>query len=175
MCKFTHSNFLMNGSKIILLLLVVALNVSCKKLPTYPEVPTLEYKSLYFEQNVQGQDERFVLTATFTDGDGDVGYHSELINGAQFDSASSPYYYNFVITLSILRNNVWNDTTFNVSARLPYLTPEGKHKALKATIDKTDFLPYIGEATIRFHAFIYDRALHKSNEITTPAFIVHTP
>jgi hypothetical protein len=148
---------------------------SCKKLPTYPDVPTLEYKSLGFMQDGQGNDEKFILTATFTDGDGDVGYFSEPINGAVFDSTSSPYYYNFVITLSILRNDVWQDTTFNVSTRLPYLTPEGKNKALKATIDKTDFLPYIGEATIRFRAFIYDRALHKSNEIITPAFTVRTP
>jgi hypothetical protein len=175
MRKFTQSNFLMKEYKIVLLLIVVLLSGACKKLPTYPEIPTLEYKSLYFEKDANGRDERFVLTATFTDGDGDIGYHSELINGAQFDSASSEYYYNFVITLSILRNSVWNDTTFNVSARLPYLTPEGKNKALKATINKTDYLPYIGEATIRFRAFIYDRALHKSNEITTPSFTVFTP
>ena len=159
---------------LILVLFVFLLATSCKKLPTYPDVPILEYKSLTFSQDADGNDEKFTLTATFTDGDGDVGYR-ESGNGAVFDSSSSPYYNNFVVTLSILRNNVWQDTVFTISNRIPYLTPEGPHKALKATIDKTDDLPFIGTATIRFSAFIYDRALHKSNVITTPAFTVNTP
>jgi hypothetical protein len=163
---------------IVLILVSFVLLTACKKLPTYPEIPVLEYGSLAFEQNAQGFDEKFILKATFTDGDGDVGYH-ESGNGAIFDSLSSPYYYNFVITLQILRNNVWKDTIYGegISNRIPYLTPEGKHKALKATIDKTDYLPYVAgqSATIRFTAYIYDRALHKSNVITTPAFSIQTP
>src|SRR3954465_7112905 len=91
---------------------------SCKKPPTYPDEPSLEYKSLTFGQDSFGNDETFTLTATFTDGDGDVGYHEEG-NGAIFDSASSVYYYNFGITLSILRNGQWYDTTFIKGARLP--------------------------------------------------------
>src|SRR6266487_2308377 len=99
---------------------------SCKKLPVYPDVPVLEYKSLSFGQDALGP--TFTLTATFTDGDGDVGYNADG-NGAIFDSSSSPYYNNFVITLSILHGNVWQDTIWPVSNRLPYLTPTGANKS----------------------------------------------
>src|SRR5205814_2061241 len=138
---------MMQRLTLILIISVFMLSSACKKLPSYSDVPTLEYKSLAFEKDESGNDEKFVLTATFTDGDGDVGYHSDPVNGAIFDSTSSPYYYNFVITLSYMVNNEWRDTAFNVSTRLPYLTPDGKYKALKATIDKTDYLPYFSTAT----------------------------
>ena len=151
-------------------LLIVA---SCKKPNDYPETPALKYKSLEFSSSNIGS--LFTLTATVTDGDGDIGYKQDEPNGNGFDDPTSPYYYNFVITLQILDNNVWKDSTgYNISVRLPYLTPEGKNKGLNAQIKKTDFLPINFVDTIRFKAFVYDRATHKSNEIETPSFVINT-
>jgi hypothetical protein len=148
---------------------------SCKKPSTYSIVPALEYKSLTISKDSSGNDSKFTLSATFTDGDGDVGYYPSG-NGDIFDDTASQYYYNFVVTLSILQGNVWeDDTAFKISARLPYLTPLGANKSLKATIDKSDDLPFgYTNTSIRFEAFIYDRALHKSNIITTPIFVINT-
>src|SRR5690348_4931204 len=121
-------------------LIALLVAAGCKKLPTYPDIPTLEYNSVTFTQADLGP--TFTLTATVTDGDGDLGYSE-----TDYDSASSPYNKNFIVTIEVLRNNDWVDvrtidTLFgDVSTRLPYLTPSGAYKALKAEIQKTDYLP----------------------------------
>jgi hypothetical protein len=152
---------------------IIMAGTACKKLPTYPDIPALEYKSVTFGEGDLGK--TFTLTVSFTDGDGDIGYH-ESGNGPTYDDTSSQYYKNFVVTMSYFINNTWRDTSLNFSTRIPYLTPDGPHKALKASIDKTDDLPFFVSPTrIRFTTFIYDRALHKSNTIVTPEFLVDNP
>ena len=165
-------------------ILVVLFALACRKPDQYPDVPELTFKSVDFSQENIGLS--FTLTATFTDGDGDIGYYTDKGNGAIFDSSSSPYYSNFVIKLFRFKNGEWTDTihfhylgdpierdtTFSFTTRIPYLTPEGKNKGLKGDIYKTDNLPLGLNDTIRFEAFIYDRALHKSNVITTPAYFI---
>jgi hypothetical protein len=172
--------------------MLAALLSGCGHQVTYPVIPTLEFKSLVFGNigNATG-DKIVTLTATFTDGDGDIGYYQDKPNGAIFDSTYSPYYYNFVIELQVFRNGTWKDTAiinemdpsnddtlfYNEASsnRLPYLTQTGQNKGLKGDIEKTNFLPYLVGDTIRFKAFIYDRAQHKSNEIVTPGYFVHNP
>lgn len=165
----------------------------CGHEDTYPEIPALEFKALEFGNS--GGLKTFTLTATFTDGDGDIGYYQDRPNEPIFDDSLSPYYYNFVIAMQVYRNGDWKDTSiivyidekvdsiptdddtlfYNPSTRLPYLTQTGQNKGLKGDIDKTDFLPGLLGDTIRFRAFIYDRALHKSNEIFTAAYFIHNP
>jgi hypothetical protein len=151
----------------ILVPLVVIAVVSCQKLPTYPDVPVLEYKSVTFGEGDLGK--TFTLTVSFTDGDGDVGYE---------DAHHDPLLF---ITLSYFINNEWRDTSINFNTSTPYLTPDGPHKALKASIDKTDDLPffpppvYESPTRIRFTAYMYDRAMHRSNTIVTPEFLVDNP
>jgi len=184
-----------NLSFVLLMGLLIS---GCRNEDTFPDIPTLEYKKLVF-----GDDsgiKTFTLTATFTDGDGDVGYYLDRPNEAIFDDSLSDYYYNYVIELQVQKNGIWkdtiifyedieynidsidsdNDTTIvfyndHTSARLPYLTPEGQNKGLKGDIEKTAYLPFLLGDTIRFRAFIYDRALNKSNEIFTPGFFVRNP
>lgn len=175
---------------LIFVLLGALLFSSCNRGDTYPDTPALEYKSLEFGYEQITNLKVFTLTATFTDGDGDIGYYLDRPNEEIFDDTSSEYYYNFVLGLQVQRNGVWKDTTildkqyitnpdstidtvityYNdiASARIPYLTQEGQNKGLKGDIRKTAYLPGLLGDTIRFRAFLYDRALHKSNEIFTP-------
>src|SRR5205823_1110986 len=117
-------------------------------------IPALTFKSLDFTQTNPGVS--FTLVASFTDGDGDIGYHREGGNGAIFDSTYSPYYSNFNITLFRFKNGMWTDTIhfyyppFNLvtydtlvtfETRIPYLTPDGKNKGLKGDIYSTHDLP----------------------------------
>jgi len=173
--------------------------LGCSNKETYPDIPALEFKSLTFGE--QGN-YTFTLTATFTDGDGDVGYYQDRPNDPLFDDPASPYYYDFVIGLQVLKNGTWadtniiyreidfksdsteadNDTTYTfyndlISERLPFLTQDGQNKGLKGDIEKSAFLPlpFLPGDTIRYRAFIYDRTLHKSNEIFTPGYFIRTP
>jgi hypothetical protein len=178
---------------LIFILLGVLLLSSCNRRDTYPDTPALEYKSLDFGIEQSTGLKVFTLTATFTDGDGDIGYYLDRPNEEIFDDTASEYYYNFNLSLQVQRAGVWKDTTIlnevidlNVdsidsdndttityyndiaSARIPYLTQDGQNKGLKGDIKKTAYLPGLLGDTIRFRAFLYDRALHKSNEIFTP-------
>ena len=177
------------------LLITGLLFSACGHEDTYPEIPALEFKSLQF--GLEGELKIFTLTTTFTDGDGDIGYYLDRPNDPLFDDSLSDYYFNYVIALQSKKSGTWidtiifyevidykvdsidsdNDTTivyYNdlASARLPYLTQEGQNKGLKGDIDKTAYLPYLVGDSIRFRAFIYDRALHKSNEIFTPGYFI---
>ena len=78
----------------ILSSVIIVAATSCKKLPTYPDIPALEYKSVTFGEGDLGK--TFTLTVSFTDGDGDIGYN-ESGNGEIYDDTASQYYNNFVI------------------------------------------------------------------------------
>src|SRR4051812_48389401 len=87
----------------------ILLLAACRKVDEYPNIPALSYKSVTFSSNSLGQ--FFTLTATVTDGDGDIGYKDDESNG-DFDNSDltkNPYYYNFVITLEYLDNQVWKE------------------------------------------------------------------
>ena len=164
-------------------------------------IPALEFKSLKIAGSDSGISlKTFTLTATFTDGDGDIGYYLDRPNEPIFDDSTSDYYYNYVIEMQVQKNGIWQDTIITyelidtnsdtteadndttivyyndlASARLPYLTQDGQNKGLKGDIDKTAYLPLLLGDTIRFRAFIYDRALNKSNVIFTPGYFVKNP
>ena len=54
---------------------------------------------------------------------------------------NSQYYNNYVVKTYILESGVWQADPINVSARLPYMTPEGSNKALRGDIQRTLTLP----------------------------------
>jgi hypothetical protein len=166
----------MNYRQILFIVFIAALS-SCKKQDEYPVIPAIDFKNIYTEQ-FNGLDENATIILNFTDGDGDIGYKEAGQNDTIFDNSTSPYYHNYVATLEIFRNNVWKDTALasSLGGRIPYLTPEGKNKALKGEIACE--IPLVGlvadEDTFRFKIFIYDRALHKSNDVTTASVVINT-
>ena len=184
--------------KNLFFVLILGLFLSgCRHADTYPDIPALEFKDLKFGDD--GVLMTFTIINTFTDGDGDVGYYLDRPNSPEFDDSLSDYYYNYVINMQVQRSGAWvdttiifeaidfnsdtteadNDTTFVnyndlISARIPYLTPEGQNKGLKGDIEKTAWLPFSMQDTIRFRVFIYDRNKHQSNIIFTPGYFVDT-
>lgn len=150
---------------------------SCEKPDEYPLVPAIEFVSMYTTKNAQGYDDKLFVTISFTDGDGDIGYHTREsgLNDPVFDDPASPYYNNFIVKTLILRNGIWNSIDTPVSARIPYLTPEGPNKALKGKIERELNVPLPLELdTLRYEIFIYDRSLNKSNTIITPEILLNT-
>ncbi|MBK6443953.1 MAG: hypothetical protein IPG90_09620 [Bacteroidetes bacterium] len=160
-----------------LLIFATLLVFACKKPDEYPVIPAIEYKSAYTTKDNQGFDQLFYVTISFTDGDGDIGYKSRESgeNDPIFDDPTSQYYNNFIVKMFIKQNGVWNTIDTPVSSRIPYLTPDGKNKALKGDILRELNLPFpLLNDTMKYDIFIYDRALHQSNTITTPEFIFNT-
>lgn len=157
---------------ILIALVIVSIFYTCKKPSDYPIVPVISFKEFVKYQDVYGKDSIGVLSFEFTDGDGDIGLkESDTISPY---NPGSMYYYNFFVDYYEKQNGeLILVPTYN-NSRIPYITPEGKNKALKGEIDMELFInnylsPY---DTIVFQAYIVDRALNKSNIITTPEIIV---
>ena len=153
---------------------------SCKKPLEYPIIPSIDFKKIEAVKDINGKDMSLEVTIGFTDGDGDIGYHSPEsgLNDPMFDfpaDATNPYYTNFKVKTFHLINNVWTIDTIDISARIPYLTPEGSNKALKGEIMR-DLPLNVGlvNDTFYYEIFIYDRGLHASNTIKTSNIVVNT-
>jgi hypothetical protein len=166
---------MLKAGKLIVIAGIISFVFGCKKSDEYSDTPVIAFKSITLQKNADGYDEIAHLVVSFTDGDGDIGYNSSG-NGALFDDSASKYYNNFKVSMDELHAGNWEtDTAHDYSGRMPYLTPSGNNKALKGDIEMAIFLPFFRpNDTIRYNVFIYDRALHQSNTITTPQTIIHT-
>lgn len=163
--------------RLLLSVFFVTAFFACKKPIEYPLEPVISFKSIAISQDAGGYDSKVFVTISFTDGDGDLGYYPRESgrNNPLFDDPASPYYNNFIVTTYIKRSGTWITDTTNVSARLPYMTPEGANKALKGDIERELTLPpSLTLDTLKYDIFIWDRALHQSNTITTSEFVVST-
>jgi hypothetical protein len=154
----------------IFVFLTVVFN-SCKKGEQFPVEPAIQFKSLEKFSDANGVDTALVLSITFTDGDGDIGLKPEDVN-PPFNPGSE-YYYNLYATYFIEQGGVF--VPLPVSAvngyRIPYIENKSSNKAISGEL-KID-MEILGlnliapEGNFRFEVYIYDRALHKSNVITT--------
>ncbi len=147
------------------------------KKESYSDVPQIGFASYYNIFDTTKIAKKGVLTITFQDGDGDIGLNSWDIF-PPYDSASI-YFYNYYVDLYYKRNGTFvKDTTLNppLYTRIPNLTPDDPNKAIKGYIvDTIPLNPHPLYDTIQFSMFIYDRALHKSNVVTTPEIVVRRP
>lgn len=166
---------------LILILLLLTAIISCRKLEQFPIEPSIEF--LAFEKIYNSTDSVYdqgVLKLSFKDGDGDIGLH-KYDTFPPFNPGSK-YYYNLVITFFELQNGqlkeiplvFYNPTTqtwdtIPLSARIPYLTPDGANKSISGEIYDTLFIYNYNSDfdTLQLEAFIYDRSLHKSNTVNT--------
>lgn len=153
----------MKARKVILLIILsMAIVSGCKKSDEYSDVPSITFKSItVFKSPGTVSDSIADLIFSFTDGDGDIG------SSQYTDTIASCF-----ITIFVKQNGVWTTDTI-LGEKLPYLTPTGNNKALKGDIERAIFLPFgATRDTMRFDIYIRDRAMHKSNGITTPEIVI---
>lgn len=155
-------------------ILLIILGYSCKKAEEYPNVPVIKFEQFVKIPTASGKDNVGVMIISFTDGDGDVGFRvGDTLAPYQ---KGGKYYYNFIIKYFERQKGVYKEITlpFTNNSRIPYLTPEGKNKVLAGNIEMDLFInnPLTKFDTIRFEAYIYDRALNKSNVVTTTDIVV---
>lgn len=161
--------------QIIVVLLFGLMLSSCIEKQQYPNEPIIEYKDFLIYTNAQGFDNTGYFIISFTDGDGDIGLdQGDTI--APYNPGSE-YYYNFFITIYQKNNGIFEELSEPYNARIPNVNPEGIDKDLKGDIqieiDLSLFAIVLTNDTIKMDAYIVDRALNKSNIITTPEFVLN--
>ncbi|SRR5258705_3348306 len=145
----------------------------CKKADEYPIEPVITFKSLSTIKDANGYDNEGVLEIEFTDGDGDLGLSpSDTISPftGEYGNNVHAIFYRFI-------NGSWTPwSQFDDLGRIQVITPEGNQKAIRGVIrkDHIGFPLNVTNLRVRFDVYIYDRALHKSNIITTSEIIINT-
>jgi len=167
------------------MLIVGSVVLSCRKFEDFPDIPAITYDNFLTLMNPQsGITERGVLIFSYTDGDGDLGLASRDTL-FPYDK-DGDYYYNLIIKYFEKQNGVfievpllsWNSDssyydTLTFNSRFPVLTPISGNPAIKGVFQDTLFIynPLSEFDTIKFKAYIIDRALNKSNEIETQEIV----
>jgi hypothetical protein len=165
-------------SKILLIpvLFVLLILSACVKEQTYPVEPVIKFAQYGVLEDVNNYDSLGLLTVSYTDGDGDIGLYD-------YDSVE-PYKYNFYLKFFQMVNGqlteiVPADPDLGFNARIPILTPSGRNKNIKGEISIVIQLTYarlmLQSDTIAFEVYIKDRALHQSNTVQTPLFLIRKP
>lgn len=156
-------------------LYVMLLLPSCIKEENYPDVPEIGYKEfqLVFANTTAPYPVQGILAITFQDGNGDIGLRARDTFPPY--NKEGEYYYNYVIKYFEKRDTGWAERVLDppYSARLPILNQGYEGKPIKGLIvDTLSMDPSPDFDTVRFEMFIYDRALNKSNVVTTPDIVL---
>jgi hypothetical protein len=147
---------------------------SCTKEEVFPPEPAIEFMSFDKVVNSSGVDNEAILKISFTDGDGDLGL-GDADTSAPYNIGSL-YYYNYIISYYEKQHGVFTLVTLpgTYNSRIPLIAGYNYNKGLRGEIELTLSInnPFSTYDTIRFDAYIIDRALHTSNTISTPEIIV---
>lgn len=149
----------------------------CKKSDfNFSEVPLIELKNINIIQSPDGFDSTIIFNISYQDGNGDIGYN-ETDTFAPFNFGSY-FFNNLHIDYFEQKNGVLSPIlippggeVLNFSDRLPWLTPTGKQKSIKGNIEmRLSANPYPGikPDSVVYKIILSDRALHKSNEVSSP-------
>lgn len=144
----------------------------CIKRPEYSDIPEITFLSFITEKNDQGKDQTGYLVLEFTDGNGDIGLsQSDTLPPYQ---VNGEHYYNFFVTFYQKINNNFQPLSTPYNARIPRMGAEGTDRDMKGEIQieiDLRFLPLVLQSNIiKFEIQIEDRALNKSNTVTSPEF-----
>jgi len=136
---------------------------SCLKKQTASPVPQITFKDFKANKDTAN------LFINFVDGDGDIGL-------TQNDTVA-PNNYNCFITYIEKQKGVWvkRDLPFDFNYRIPVINTSSKKKTIQGEI-KIAIKPYYYDPfskydTIKYEIYIIDKALNKSNVISTPEII----
>lgn len=143
---------------------------SCIDRETYPIEPVITYKTFYIVEDSISAQETGVIVISFTDGNGDIGLNpSDTI--APYHSGGD-YYFNFVLYFYKSQGADFVRIDIPYSSRIPPINPDDFDQNLKGEIyweiDLAILRAALPDKRFKFEAFIYDRALNKSNTIMSP-------
>ena len=162
------SNFLF----ITVILLFLSFN-SCLRKEDFGDKPIINFISLDKVTEPNGIDNIAWIKIGFTDGNGDIGLNpADTFPPFNYNSE---YHNNLFIKYFEIQNGIrtevkLKDSTFTFNIRIENITPSGQNKSLKGEIETALNInnPTSVFDTISFDIYLYDRALNKSNVISTP-------
>ena len=162
--------------KFLYILYIIAIILSsCKKEEKFSEVPYITFVDFVKIPNSTGYDDQARLTIHFQDGDGDLGLNENELS-APFDT-SSIYYYNFFIDYYKKIDGEYQllELPSTTNSRFPRLSDKAS-ESIEGDISINIFINTYDWSTtydtMKLECHIVDRALHKSNTITVPEFVV---
>ena len=151
-----------------LICFLTALLSSCQIEQCDDPMPFLEYKDF-----IQAGDSA-TMVLIFRDCDGDFGLPEED------DVPTAPFDYNLFADYYFFQDSVWTlfEPADSLLAPFYYRVPEIENRSVSKTLEGEIhiqmypyYIPFFGD-TIRYEAYIRDRALNESNRIFTPTIIV---
>jgi hypothetical protein len=154
-------------SKILTILIIfvsVIFLYYCQKPQTYPEIPNISFDKIIFKDTLdalQNRGKKAILLFNLVDGDGDIGRNQE-------DTTKDLF-----IKLFSKKNGSFSEVKLKIphNYTMPYLTPVGQNKTLKALVKIDMFYTPLSQFpydTIRYEFSIFDRALNQSNVVVSP-------
>jgi hypothetical protein len=163
--------FLLKNKYILVLALVGTVLYSCIKPEQVSPIPNIKFKS-FIKFGLDSAD----FTISFKDGDGDIGLDPQdtfppYNTGTEtYYNLFMKYYFKKTDGSFVAYYNPNTNDTLVFKYRIPDITPIGQNKTLDGDIKVKLSAPYFvpGHTVFKFDVYIYDRALNKSNVITTP-------
>jgi hypothetical protein len=153
-----------------LILVVTGVN-SCVKKPEYPSTPVIKYKD-FIRYGSAADPDSVELVVTFTDNEGDIGLSPEDKKGILKDgNLFMIYFYDSAGTWAAFDPNpVPPLDTMKVIYSVPPVLPDGDPtEPVKGSIFVKQFRPFRAHNKIKYVVYMYDKALHRSDTIHTPA------
>jgi hypothetical protein len=137
---------------------------SCQKPQTYPDIPEIKFSKIIFRDTLdelQNKGKKSTLLFNIIDGNGDIGRYQE-------DTTKDVF-----IKLFTKKAGAFTEVQLKIphNYTLPYLTPVGQNKTLKALVKIDIFYTPLSQFpydTIRYEFSVFDRALNQSNVIISP-------
>lgn len=167
--------------KSISVFFAAALLSACKGGEIYPVIPAIEFENAYLYTDTARRVTYVGLVFRFTDGDGDIGLEEKdtfppfniIRDPLDSNKKNINYYYNNLHIEYLEKRggeytyaiNPFNGDTLRKEIRVMNITPEGKFKAIRGTID-VQFEPSVFDNradTIKLRFKLLDRKLNESN------------
>ena len=159
-------------SAISILLISCIIFFSCKKPKVYSDIPLIKYENFRFVDSLGSI--IGVLTFSFTDGDGDIGLTQPITSDSLAPPPPDSTYYDLFITMFSKTNGIYDTVKFPTPFyyRLPFYESIGQYKTAQGRIFiQLFYLKPFSWDTVRYKFYIFDRAMHRSNTVTSPDII----
>ena len=184
-----------------ILLFVVLGMFSCIKKPEYSVVPAIFPDYVINKATINATTGRVVedslfISIKYQDGDGDIGLTAGdtlppfgIFEGGKPTNPRNKYYWNYHCQMQTKINGIFVDFILpgeqNLNGRISPLLEgtakspiEGSILYIPTAVPSDIFYDVINQTTrynveTRFKIFIYDKALHQSNEITTETVVLN--